>query len=395
MRLPPGKRWLPRTPRRRAGTLTRLAVPQQVDQLVGGQGVGGVGAFEEGVGQVALGVVELDDLLLDRVGGDEAVDRDRAGLADAVGAVGGLVLHRRVPPGVHVDHVVGGREVQAEAAGLERDQEQVALAILEGVDPLLAGLGRGRAVQVLVADALLVQVLAEQAQVVHELGEDQGLVLVFEQLVHQLGEGFELGAGQAAVRHDEPGVAAAAPQLHQFRQDLDVGLAGGHVPHAFEPLQGPLAEGFVQGPLFGTQFHQTHRLGARRQVFEHLRLGPPENEGLDEGLEDVAGVLVALDLDGPDEPLVEAFLGAEQAGIDEAEQIPELREPVFDGRARADHAKAAHQAHGGGGPLRGGVLDHLGLVQDDRGELHVLESIDFLLEQRVRADRRDRTAPGP
>ena len=97
----------------------------------------------ERVGQVALGVVELDDFLLDRVGGDEAVDRDRAGLADAVGAVGGLVLHRRVPPGVHVDHVVGGGEVQAEAAGLEGDQEQVALAILEGVDPLLAGLGRG------------------------------------------------------------------------------------------------------------------------------------------------------------------------------------------------------------------------------------------------------------
>jgi hypothetical protein len=35
------------------------AVSEEVDRLVGGQGVGGVGAFEEGVGQVALGVVEL------------------------------------------------------------------------------------------------------------------------------------------------------------------------------------------------------------------------------------------------------------------------------------------------------------------------------------------------
>ncbi len=70
------------------------SVSQQVDQLVGGQGVGGVGAFEEGVGQVTLGVVELDDFFLDRVGGDEAVDGNRAGLADAVGAVGGLISRR-------------------------------------------------------------------------------------------------------------------------------------------------------------------------------------------------------------------------------------------------------------------------------------------------------------
>jgi hypothetical protein len=47
-----------------------LSVSEQVDQFVGGQGVGGVGAFEERIGQVALGVVELDDLLLDCVGGE-------------------------------------------------------------------------------------------------------------------------------------------------------------------------------------------------------------------------------------------------------------------------------------------------------------------------------------
>jgi len=60
--------------------------------------VGGVGAFRERVRQVAIGVVELDDLLLDRVGRDQAVDRDRTGLADAVGAVRGLLLDRGAPP---------------------------------------------------------------------------------------------------------------------------------------------------------------------------------------------------------------------------------------------------------------------------------------------------------
>ena len=136
----------------------------------------------------------------------------------------------------------------------------------------------------------------------------------------------------------------------------------------------------------GLQLDQPHHLGPRRQVFEHLRLGPPQDERLDEGLEDVAGLRVASAFDGPDEPLAESLLGAEQARIDEAEQIPELREPVFDGRARADHAEAAAQVHRGRGPLGGGVLDRLGLVQDDRRERHVLDRLGLLLEQRVGAD---------
>ena len=42
-----------------------------------------------------------------------------------------LVLGGRVPPRVGDDHVVGRREVETEAAGLQADQEQVALARLE------------------------------------------------------------------------------------------------------------------------------------------------------------------------------------------------------------------------------------------------------------------------
>ena len=54
----------------------------------------------------------------------------------------GLVFGGRVPPRVGDDHVVGGGQVQAEAAGLQADQEQVALAGLEGGDAARA-LGRG------------------------------------------------------------------------------------------------------------------------------------------------------------------------------------------------------------------------------------------------------------
>jgi hypothetical protein len=40
-----------------------------------------------------------------------------------VGAVGGLVFDGRVPPRVVVDHRVGRGQVEADAAGLQADQE--------------------------------------------------------------------------------------------------------------------------------------------------------------------------------------------------------------------------------------------------------------------------------
>ncbi len=49
-------------------------------------------------------------------------------LADAVGAVGGLRLHRWIPPGVVEDDGVRLGEIETEAAGLEADQEQIDLA---------------------------------------------------------------------------------------------------------------------------------------------------------------------------------------------------------------------------------------------------------------------------
>ena len=58
--------------------------------------------------------------------GHQPVDGHRPLLADAVGAVGGLVLDGGVPPGIHVDDVVGGGEVEPGAAGLEADQEEIA-----------------------------------------------------------------------------------------------------------------------------------------------------------------------------------------------------------------------------------------------------------------------------
>ena len=69
-------------------------------------------------------------------------------LADAEGAVGGLVLDGRIPPAVEVDHVRGGGQVEPGAAGLEReDEEGRALVLLEAADQLLPLAHRRAAVQ--------------------------------------------------------------------------------------------------------------------------------------------------------------------------------------------------------------------------------------------------------
>ena len=109
--------------------------------------------------------VQGEDRHVDRGLGDEPVDRDRAGLADAVGAIGGLVFDGRVPPGVEVDHVVGAGEVEAGAAGFQRDQEHVAVAGLEQIH-LLASLGGGRsAVEEAVGDVGGSERLADELEV--------------------------------------------------------------------------------------------------------------------------------------------------------------------------------------------------------------------------------------
>ena len=114
---------------------------------VGQLGEGRLAGAEHGVGQGALGVEHLGDAVLDRALGDQPVDLHGPGLADAVRAVGGLVLDGRVPPAVVVDDVVGAGEVQAGAGRLQRQQEDRDLAGLEAVDHLLALGDRGAAVQ--------------------------------------------------------------------------------------------------------------------------------------------------------------------------------------------------------------------------------------------------------
>src|SRR5258708_6386177 len=91
-------------------------------------------AAEGGLDDRALLLLQRQNLLLHRAARDELVAGHHTGLADAVGAVRGLVFHRRIPPGVEMYDRVRASEREAHAAGLEADKKdrnlRVALELL-------------------------------------------------------------------------------------------------------------------------------------------------------------------------------------------------------------------------------------------------------------------------
>ena len=96
-------------------------------------------AADDGFGQVRFLGEQAVDALFDGADGDEFVDLYFALLADAVGAVGGLVFDGGVPPAVEMEHVAGGGQIEAEPAGSQREDENRRLAGgLESVDHFIA-----------------------------------------------------------------------------------------------------------------------------------------------------------------------------------------------------------------------------------------------------------------
>ncbi len=80
--------------------------------------------IEQAIGDGFLALDHGIDALLDGSAANELVDQNIPLLADAKGAVGGLILDGRVPPTVEMDHVAGRGEVQSAATGLQGNHEE-------------------------------------------------------------------------------------------------------------------------------------------------------------------------------------------------------------------------------------------------------------------------------
>ena len=86
-------------------------------------------------------MLELVNAVFDGAIADEFVDEDGFVLADTVGAVGSLIFGGGVPPGVEVDHGVGGSKVEAGATGFKGDEKNGDVFALEFVDEIAAVFG--------------------------------------------------------------------------------------------------------------------------------------------------------------------------------------------------------------------------------------------------------------
>src|SRR5258708_7731096 len=102
-------------------------------------------------GQATFVILQLQDLLLDRVAGNQPVGEHVAILSDAVGTIDRLRFDGRIPPRVEDEHIVGGGQVQPQSTGLQTDEKQRALGIR--LKALYLGLPLdGAAVEILVDD---------------------------------------------------------------------------------------------------------------------------------------------------------------------------------------------------------------------------------------------------
>ena len=157
----------------------------------------GVLTGNDGFRHAALGFLQFENLLFHRVLADELVGEDLTGLTDTVGTVCGLTFHCGVPPRVVVDNVVGGGQVEARAASLERDQEDRNLRRVVELVYLIETVF-ARAVEVAEGNLRKFQPLLDDLEHLHKLREDEHLVAAFHNF-HDHGAGFQCSSRSGAA----------------------------------------------------------------------------------------------------------------------------------------------------------------------------------------------------
>jgi len=169
------------------------------------------------------------DALLHRAAANEFVHHHLALLADPKGTIGGLILHRRIPPAVEMDHMRCRGEVEPGTAGLEREhEERDQLVVLKMLDQVASPGHRRATVQCeSVTAKYRSQKRSQWFDRFAKLGEHEQLFLSRGDHLHQLAQ-----AGKLATRIGIPGtitqplrrVIADLLEAHQERQH-----------HAFSP----------------------------------------------------------------------------------------------------------------------------------------------------------------
>ena len=136
-------------------------------------------------------LLKLVNAVFDGAIADEFVDEDGFVLADTVGAVGSLVLGGGIPPGVEVDHRVGGGKVEAGTAGFKGDEKNGDVFALEFVDEIAAVFGGSGEEEV--ADAAGGELAFDERKHGGELGEKEDSAAFGEEGFEELEEVIKFG----------------------------------------------------------------------------------------------------------------------------------------------------------------------------------------------------------
>ena len=288
-----------------------------------------------------------------------------------------------------MEHVVGAGEVQAGAAGLERQDEHRRSdgAGLElGHHAVALGERRAAVQEQDLAVERLAQIGLQQAAHLGVLREDQRALVGGQDLFQHLPEPRQLAraAGErAAVVHQQRGMIADLLESSQQRQHQAATL------HAFG--LGDLAHRVLQDGLV-----ERRLLAGERAVHLHLvllgqvgddgavGLEAPQDERRGERLEARRGVGVGGALDGHGELAPELLGRAEIARVDDLEDAPQIGQAVFHRRARQRHPPARGQRARRLRRAGRGVLDVLRLVEHESFPLDARQAGLVAVQERIR-----------
>jgi len=223
-----------------------------------------------------------------------------------------------------------------------------------------------------------------------ELAEDEDLLAFVAEFFEALEEGVEFGAGDLAVgAGNEGGMAADLAEAEEAREDVEAhGVEGAGGFDTEELGAGALEFGVVKGALFAVEIDEDDVFGARRELGGDLCLRAAQHEVADAAAEAGGGGGI---LDGI--LAAEAGLAAEETGLGEGEEAPEIEQAVLDGRAGEGDAVERGNRAGDGSGLARGVLDELGFVEDYGVPTVAVEPLGVEAELGV-VDDEDRGAVG-
>jgi len=233
------------------------------------------------------------------------------------------------------------------------------------------------------ADAGIFEAGPDDLQQLDELAEDEHLMAFVAEFLDLLEQGVELGAGEFAVGLvDERGVAANLAEAEEAGENVETyGVECAVGLEAEEHGAGALELGIVEFALAAFEFDHDFIFGARRQIGGDLAFRAAEHEVTRTATEAFGGGGIFVGMES-----AERGLGAEEAGLGEGENAPEIEEAVLDGRAGEREAVGGGESARVDGGLAGGIFNVLRFVEDDDVPALLLQPLAMQAELRVVGD---------